>query len=114
MRNFNIIYMYISAGTKDFSRPHSVGGNLPAISMRRPKTARASYNYPSQPIHREYEDDSSDFMTAPSIPNIHMPYEALQQQEQRGWDHPHTHLVREWSVHTARDSLAFDTETVYM
>ncbi|XP_062614593.1 CAP-Gly domain-containing linker protein 3-like [Saccostrea cucullata] len=91
---------------KRFPLRHSVGNHIPAATMKRAKTAMASFRYLSSPIHSEY-DIQEDFIATPTIPKTHMPYSALKRQVGRGWEG--THYVREMSVGTGRDSIKFST-----
>lgn len=91
---------------KRFPLRHSVGNHIPAATMRRAKTAMASFRYLTSPIHSEY-DVEEEFISSPAVPKTHMPYSALRRQVRRGWEG--THYVREMSVGTGRDSIKFST-----
>lgn len=84
---------------------HSVSNHIPAVTMLRPRTAKPEFRrYTTSPFHMEYEIEN-DFIPSPSIPKIHMPHSALQNQVRRGWED--SHYVREMSVPNGRDSMKF-------
>ncbi|XP_038050459.1 dynactin subunit 1-like [Patiria miniata] len=92
------------SSSPSFSHSHSVGRTL---KPERPKSAmelsggswgrtKGGTGRCTSPLRRFYSRADSPFISRPAVPKTHMPTEALQLQDMRGWSC--TSKPREWSL----------------
>jgi tubulin-folding cofactor B len=80
-----------------FNLSHTVGRTLRPKKPQRPKSAMdLSSSGRTSPLRRFYGRTDSPFISSPTVPKTHMPREALELQDVRGWTS--TPKPREWTL----------------